>query len=711
MLYGSVGRVGLRALLGSVAYTPLSLFAAGEQGVWLDNSDFTTLFQDAAGTTPVTGYEQFVGLRLDKSKDGVGTNGVKRVNFLTYTEQFDNAAWNKNGVSVPTTNITAPNGTNTADLIQESSAGGEHFVNHQTAKPASSVQYTLTCSVKRATSGTRNVGLAITDGATGGYAAIFDPDDGSVVVGSQAVGVTTGWSIATTGPGVDQGNGWWRFTITVTTNTATRVDGVVYLVNGTTREYNGDNTSNLYIWGADLRLASDAAVLPTYQRITDTWYNTIPGNHAYQTTTTARAVLSARYNQLTYTEQFDVAVWQKINVTGTYNTLDTTDPLGGNTADKFLETVTNGGHYVDVTSGIPVSINTAYTRSVCVKSAGRQWIALDMYDTTSRYTYFDIQNGVIGTIAPGTTASITSLGNGWFRCAITRVVSQTSVFLATLSAPSDNGNVLFIGDVTKGFYLWGADLRAANESSALPAYQRVGAAVNGTSTTIGTPDYDTVGFPAYLRYDGGDWYQTGSINFTATDKMSVFAGVRKLSDATSFAILAELADRGSSPDPGSFVVCAPGSGATYFFALEGSATTQFEASNFAAPVTNVLSCAMDISGASRDTEIFPRINGVVPTLTGGGSANAGTGNFGNYPLYFGARFFGPSLFFTGRDYGFVIVGRAVTATELANTEGYMETQTFGKDMSYVYSDELTTATGDLITAADGDQIYMTVQYV
>ena len=44
------------------------LFSQGEQGVWYDISDFSTLFQDSAGTTPVTAVEQPVGLTLDKSK-------------------------------------------------------------------------------------------------------------------------------------------------------------------------------------------------------------------------------------------------------------------------------------------------------------------------------------------------------------------------------------------------------------------------------------------------------------------------------------------------------------------------------------------------------------------------------------------------------------------------------------------------------------------
>ena len=37
------------------------LFALAEPGVWYDPSDLTTLFQDAAGTTPVTAAGQPVG--------------------------------------------------------------------------------------------------------------------------------------------------------------------------------------------------------------------------------------------------------------------------------------------------------------------------------------------------------------------------------------------------------------------------------------------------------------------------------------------------------------------------------------------------------------------------------------------------------------------------------------------------------------------------
>ena len=55
---------------GATSFTPASLFASGEQGVWYDPSDMSTMFQDSAGTIPVTAAGQPVGKILDKSGRG-----------------------------------------------------------------------------------------------------------------------------------------------------------------------------------------------------------------------------------------------------------------------------------------------------------------------------------------------------------------------------------------------------------------------------------------------------------------------------------------------------------------------------------------------------------------------------------------------------------------------------------------------------------------
>ena len=66
-MYLGIG-LGITRLSGVLGFNPASPFANGEEGAWYDPSDLTTLYQDAAGTTPVTAAGQPVGLMLDKSK-------------------------------------------------------------------------------------------------------------------------------------------------------------------------------------------------------------------------------------------------------------------------------------------------------------------------------------------------------------------------------------------------------------------------------------------------------------------------------------------------------------------------------------------------------------------------------------------------------------------------------------------------------------------
>lgn len=51
-------------------FLPSSLFGPADQGYWYDNQDLTTMYQDTAGTIPVTAVEQPVGRQLDKSGKG-----------------------------------------------------------------------------------------------------------------------------------------------------------------------------------------------------------------------------------------------------------------------------------------------------------------------------------------------------------------------------------------------------------------------------------------------------------------------------------------------------------------------------------------------------------------------------------------------------------------------------------------------------------------
>jgi hypothetical protein len=202
----------------------------------------------------------YYGPRFDYDPVTLAPKGIlveeARTNLILYSEQFDNAAYVKNLVTVTANTTTSPDGTVNADTLSETATSGEHFIPQQIAKAASNITYTQTAYFKNA-SGARNFGMSITDGTTGGYGAIFSTT-GTVVSASFAVGVTTGWTFVSSGV-TPVGNGWYRASLTVTSNTSTRLDSVYYLIDGTTRSYLGSAGNSIFIYGAQL----EAGAFPT----------------------------------------------------------------------------------------------------------------------------------------------------------------------------------------------------------------------------------------------------------------------------------------------------------------------------------------------------------------------------------------------------------------------------------------------------------------
>lgn len=172
--------------------------------------------------------------------------------------------------------------------------------------------------------------------------------------------------------------------------------------------------------------------------------------------------------------------------------------------------------------------------------------------------------------------------------------------------------------------------------------------------------------PYGLQYDGvDDFLQTASVDFTATDKMAVVMGVRKLSDGAR-AVVVEL---GTAAAAGIFRLEAPNSAAgnNYNFASGGSTLVAIAVGVFTSPITNVVTCLGNIAGDSASV----RVNGV---LAGTEPGDQGTGNYSNNILYFGRRG-GTTLPYNGLDFGGVCVGKTLTATQLANIERWVNQRT------------------------------------
>ena len=187
-------------------------------------------------------------------------------------------------------------------------------------------------------------------------------------------------------------------------------------------------------------------------------------------------------------------------------------------------------------------------------------------------------------------------------------------------------------------------------------------ATQSTAASRPTLQQDSNGM-YYLSFDGtDDGMATPSINFTGTDKMTVWAGVRKLSDAAA-GILAELSAALTS-NVGTFYLAAPqlAGAAAYAFASRGSIAVTHITAAAAAPNTSVIVGVGDISG---DVELIRR-NGA---QAGVSTADQGTGNYGNYPLYIGRRG-GTSLPFNGRLYQLIIRGAASNDGQIAAGEAW-----------------------------------------
>ena len=207
--YTSLNRspTSLSYLLSS-GFKPASLFAQSEPGVWLDPSDVADL--------------------------------AWRRNLLTYSEQFDNAVWLKDGATITTNAAVAPDSTMTADGLVVTTRlywfdnTGVIGVKIQSIYAKANLDSTL----------------AIT--AIGGQSVV----GGNSVVVNLTTGLSTSGHVSPNVTVTDTGNGWWRISILTYVNTAS----------GNSTYWTIGPTSGIYIWGAQLELGSTAT---PYQRISD----------------------------------------------------------------------------------------------------------------------------------------------------------------------------------------------------------------------------------------------------------------------------------------------------------------------------------------------------------------------------------------------------------------------------------------------------------
>ncbi len=201
-----------------------------------------------------------------------------------------------------------------------------------------------------------------------------------------------------------------------------------------------------------------------------------------------------------------------------------------------------------------------------------------------------------------------------------------------------------------------ADLRPTDQATGLiPTYQRVNTAT----------DYDwSPAFPPMIKGNGSNQYLTGKLNLSSTNKVTVWAGVRKTGDSVA-GVLFETSTVSDSTN-GSLALTV--STSAFTAQARGTSLGYYQPTIPAAPTTKTLRASFDLSGGSLAAQVIPAINGVV-TQTGGGGTTGSSVNFTSQPYYLLSRA-GTAYFMNGGFNSLIILGAAASAAQISATEAW-----------------------------------------
>ena len=358
-------------------------------------------------------------LSFTRASNGTRINSAGLVevvpwNLVQYSEDF-NTGWTLANVTVTANDITAPNGTLTADKFTISSNGNDV---KQTISVLPNTVYTWSFYVYGGT-------------ALGQQGRFYDNTNSTnIEYHNYSSSVVLG--------------AWVKIERTFTTPSGCyEIQAWVLAATST--------IGTMWVWGAQLNIGSTAKpYFPTTDRLNVprlTYQNGGGGCPSL-------LLEKQSTNLVLYSEQFDNADWSKIGSTITANA--TISPDGTQNADKLIEDTSTGNHRI-VNTAFAVNNGNAHSQSWYVKYFNNQWIQLNRGQEGSGYLNFDLINGVVGYTGGITDYQISNMANGWYRISINYVVTGTYA-TAGISILDTNVNARYesyVGDGTSGVYIWG----------------------------------------------------------------------------------------------------------------------------------------------------------------------------------------------------------------------------------------------------------------
>ena len=221
-----------------------------------ENNNYKPLpftFDRASSATRVNkdGLIETVGAdqpRVDYLNDSNGALKLEpsRTNLVTYSEDFSDSSWVKNGTTV-TNGFISPDGTNNAYKLIENSSNTDHQIYRNVVTTNGS--FSSTIFVKSA----ERSKIRFTNG-TNPFQVKFDLSNGTII--SQ---------VGATGNIISMLNGWYKCTISWSVGSSSSQYLYVGILddNGNIT-YQGNGSSGVYIWGAQLEVGSyPTSYIPT----------------------------------------------------------------------------------------------------------------------------------------------------------------------------------------------------------------------------------------------------------------------------------------------------------------------------------------------------------------------------------------------------------------------------------------------------------------
>ena len=435
-----------------------------------------------------------------RGSDGTRINSLGQVenvcwNLFNDSEDFTFGTWSKVNATVTGNTTVAPNGTTTADTIVIS-AGGYLYVQ---------VNYTATAG--------ETISMSVySKSSTAGFLVY----GGATIAGTDVEVIE------------NVGNGWYRHIITRTFTTSGT--GLVQFVGGY-------SSGTFQIWGAQLNKGAIKPYFKTTDRLN------VP-RLTYENGCPSLLLEKQSTNLITYSEDFSNADWSKEDINITTNSV--ISPDGTQNADKLVPNTNNTDHTVYQLKSAFSGANVSF--SVYAKAAGYDYIFLGSNNNVaSDGAFFNLTNGTISQNTSSLSASIQSVGNGWYRCTVSS--SSYPTVYAIICASQNGTSLIFSGDNTKGIYTWGAQGEISTyPTSYIPttstSVTRLAdscsktsiSSLIGTEFTLFLDAYETTGgaFSRYLVLKGGGGTYANFISIECNPTNLVAVNVNNAASSSVF---------------------------------------------------------------------------------------------------------------------------------------------------------------------------------